>query len=478
MRGPHWHSGQEAALRLVALGWAAVATAGRTSTPGQPRTLALFAAVAAERVAARIEYAESQYNNHSLTEALGLLWGAALVPRHPDAQRWRRIATRVLRRELGRQVFTDGSFVQESIVYERLALEACLTVLWLDRSAGGALLDAQTRAVVTHKAGAMRDYLARMTDPTTNLFSRLGANDGTWLLMPVEDDFWDARPTRAFAESVLGPSPETAPPTPTGLTWSHAADGAFTVLKGGRPGRRPTEADALHVEHRVNGVEVLRDAGSFRYIGPAGLDAWFRSAQAHNTVVVNGDEPLKKLARFLWDTPQRSRIVVQGWGKRGMAWARAEQRAWEASHGVVVTRTVVRAGQDLIVVDALTGTTTPQTLLASWHLGEVWRLGAATGEAGGHLVPLSSGTANLFFWCRALSGSVALEAHESLQSRHYAQCALAPVLRVETTGTSPVVLVTSIADRPLVVHDAEGGASLDTAVGRVRVRASGAVQFD
>ncbi|HEY2823991.1 MAG TPA: heparinase II/III family protein, partial [Gemmatimonadales bacterium] len=295
MRGPHWHSGQEAALRLVALGWAAVATAGRTSTPGQPRTLALFAAVAAERVAARIEYAESQYNNHSLTEALGLLWGAALVPRHPDAQRWRRIATRVLRRELGRQVFTDGSFVQESIVYERLALEACLTVLWLDRSAGGALLDAQTRAVVTHKAGAMRDYLARMTDPTTNLFSRLGANDGTWLLMPVEDDFWDARPTRAVAESVLGPSPDTAPPTPTGLTWSHAADGAFTVLKGGRPGRRPTEADALHVEHRVNGVEVLRDAGSFRYIGPAGLDAWFRSAQAHNTVVVNGQEPLTKL---------------------------------------------------------------------------------------------------------------------------------------------------------------------------------------
>ncbi len=85
-RGPHWMSGQEVALRLMAFVWAAqVFEPATASTP--ERRLALIQSIAehAIRIPPTLVYARSQNNNHLVVEAAGLLTAGAALD-HPQ---WR-----------------------------------------------------------------------------------------------------------------------------------------------------------------------------------------------------------------------------------------------------------------------------------------------------------------------------------------------------------------------------------------------------
>ncbi len=82
--GPHWMSGQEVALRLMAFVWAGqVFNTAPASTPERKRRLAASVAAHAGRIPATLLYARSQHNNHLLTEAAGLLTAGLALPDHP-----------------------------------------------------------------------------------------------------------------------------------------------------------------------------------------------------------------------------------------------------------------------------------------------------------------------------------------------------------------------------------------------------------
>ncbi len=89
--GPHWMSGQEVALRLMAFVWAAqVFAASPSSTPERKSRLAASVAAHAARIPPTLVYARSQQNNHLLSEAAGLLTAGLALPDHPGAASWRR----------------------------------------------------------------------------------------------------------------------------------------------------------------------------------------------------------------------------------------------------------------------------------------------------------------------------------------------------------------------------------------------------
>ena len=226
----------------------------------------------------------------------------------------------------------------------------------------------------------------------------------------------------------------------------------------------------------MGSVEILRDAGSFRYIGPQGLDAWFRSGQAHNTVVVDGNDPIQRLARFLWDAPQRSRLVAAGRSEdRRLAWARAEQRGYErrasrARH----TRTVIRFDGDLVVVDVIQSRNETVSALASWHLGASCRPGHPALSAGGMVIPVECVPYPAFDIWSWGSVSPVVEISESLCSSHYTTCELRPAIRVEAAGRAPIVLVTMFAHHRVDWQRAAAptGVSLVSSGGRVRLEIS------
>ena len=87
--GPHWSSGQEVSIRLIALVFAIhLFTQSSHTTSERLDNFAKTITIHAERIPATLVYARSQNNNHLITEALGLYTTSAILPKHPMASKW------------------------------------------------------------------------------------------------------------------------------------------------------------------------------------------------------------------------------------------------------------------------------------------------------------------------------------------------------------------------------------------------------
>ena len=78
-------------------------------------------------IARHIEYArDSVYNNHLLSEALGLFVAGSLL-RGESAARWKKAtAIDLLLEQADRQVYPDGAYIQQSHTYHRVAMQVYL----------------------------------------------------------------------------------------------------------------------------------------------------------------------------------------------------------------------------------------------------------------------------------------------------------------------------------------------------------------
>jgi hypothetical protein len=83
-------------------------------------------------------------------------------------------------------------------------------------------------------------------------------------------------------------------------------------------------ADALSVELRHDGVELLVDPGTYCYHGEPAWRQWFRSTAAHNTLEVAGENQSESGGPFLWVSQARAQTV--GHDVRGGC------QTWTAQH--------------------------------------------------------------------------------------------------------------------------------------------------
>ena len=132
--GPHWMNGQEVAIRLMALVWAnqvfetPPVSGGETAAASSAERRARLAASVAEhaaRIPPTLLYARAQNNNHLLTEAAAL-YTAGRALDHP---KWRDLGWRWLNWAFRRQVDGEGEYIQHSVNYHRVMLQAAL---WVD----------------------------------------------------------------------------------------------------------------------------------------------------------------------------------------------------------------------------------------------------------------------------------------------------------------------------------------------------------
>jgi uncharacterized heparinase superfamily protein len=122
---------------------------------------------------------------------------------------------------------------------------------------------------------------------------------------------------------------------------SHFADAGLTLLRSGprdeiwcRADGGPhgflsiaahAHADALSLEVRHRGVDVLADPGTYCYQGAPEWRSYFRSTIAHNTVEVDGRDQSDSGGPFLWVRHAGSEI------EEAAVWLEKPQR-WSASH--------------------------------------------------------------------------------------------------------------------------------------------------
>ena len=403
LTGVHWTSGIEAGVRLISWVWT------RRLLDEWPKAGDLFEYNhdAVRQIAWHQEFLAafpsrgSSANNHVLAEAAGRLAAACAFPWYAETPKWRRNAAALLERELAANTFDDGLNRELATDYHRFVFELGLLAAVEADLHGHELSDA-----TWHRLARMLDAGAAILDATGRAPRQGDGDEGRALVVDDPDhDAWAI--ALASGAALLG-----AP------AWWPAFDGGVQACMVGalgrtrelpRPASRPhrfpdagqvflrsraedgpeiwcrcdggphgflsiaahAHADALSMEVRHDGVDILADPGTYCYHGEPAWREWFRSTAAHNTVEVAGVSQSESGGPFLWITHPRARTTSCDAGERAV-------QAWSAEHdgyrrlrtptGHRRAVTLDSPGRVLTIVDSF-DTVDEVSLVLSWHLG-------------------------------------------------------------------------------------------------------------
>ena len=359
LSGVHWTSGIEAGLRLITWVWV------RRLLDGWDGAADLFERNEVARAQiwwhqhylASFRSRGSSANNHVIAEAAGLLVAALAFDWFAESSRWAEEAARVLEHELKSNTFPSGvnremAFDYHGFVAE-LVVVAAAEASWAGRPLSDDLWELLYR---------MFDVVAATVDVKLRAPRQGDGDNGTALVLdPPTTERWSG--LLAIGEALFD-APEwwpTVEPTVTSTLLasmagrrhtaacpdgrpSHYADAGLTLLRSSpsdgeeiwcRCDAGPhgflsiaahAHADALAVEVRYDGTDVLADPGTYCYHGEPRWRSYFRSTLAHNTIEVGGQDQSSSGGPFLWTRHARSRLIELETDADG------EVAAWSAEH--------------------------------------------------------------------------------------------------------------------------------------------------
>ncbi|MFI2241500.1 alginate lyase family protein [Streptomyces chrestomyceticus] len=404
LRGVHWISGIELGIRLISWVWV------RRLLHGWPGAAALFEdnPVALQQVwhhqrwLAAFPSRGSSANNHIIAEAAGQFAAACAFGWFPASARWRAGALRSLERHLRGNTFASGLNRELATEYHGLVLELGLAAV-AEADAAGVPVPPTVRLVLLR----MTDALAAIVDNRLRPPRQGDADDGHGLVLDgAGTDRWAS--LLATGDAVFGRlawwpavtgtdvrtpllaalvrpygKPGTAPAvTRPASRPGHFADAGLTILRGpeeiwcrcdGGPHgflsiAAHAHADALSVEVRHDGVDVLADPGTFCYHGQPEWRQYFRSTLAHNTLQWDGRDQSVSGGPFLWTRHARSRVLVADTSHEKVTRWCAEHDGYQPCvHRRQVELTA--ASRELRVVDEVRGDRGAVRL--AFHLGPV-----------------------------------------------------------------------------------------------------------
>jgi Heparinase II/III-like protein/Heparinase II/III N-terminus len=402
LSGIHWTNGIEVGVRLLSWVWI------RRLLDEWPKVADLFEhdPDAVRQIEWHQEYLaafpshDSSANNHVLAEAAGSLAAACAFPWYSRSQRWRRDAAALLERELAANTFPSGLNRELATDYHRFVLELAL-VAGVEADAAGVPLSSGT----WQRIGAMLDAAAAVLDVAGRPPRQGDGDEGRGLVVDDPDlDPWAV--ALGCGATLLGPAPWW--PVVTGSVQAAVLGGlgrprtvdraprrpdafpdAGLVLLRTPPGDGPeiwcrcdggphgflsiaahAHADALSVEVRHDGVDVLADPGTYCYHGEPGWRQWFRSTAGHNTLEVAGADQSASGGPFLWASHAVARVLE--------CRTEGDRRTWVAEHDGYRRLPVPATHRRSVSLDADSSTLTVVDTLAvegdvpvrlSWHLG-------------------------------------------------------------------------------------------------------------
>ena len=334
LSGIHWTSGIEIGIRLISLAWV------RRLLDDWPGVADLFDRdpLAVRQIRWHQEYLAafpsrgSSANNHVIAEAAGQLVASCAFPWFRQSERWRRQSAHLLERELVLNTFPSGIGRELASDYHCFIAELGV-VAAVEAEASGHPLS----AAAWQRLCAMVDSAAALLDERLRPPRQGDSDDGRALLLdaPVPNrwpsllalgaevfgrlDWWPQSPVGATGPVIgsLASERHDIPGRPAQRP-SRFADAGMTLLRtteaaapeiwcrcdGGPHGylsiAAHAHADALSVEVRYGGVDILADPGTYCYHGDLAWRSYFRSTIAHNTVEICGRSQSSEGGPFLW----------------------------------------------------------------------------------------------------------------------------------------------------------------------------------
>ncbi|MDN5750704.1 MAG: heparinase II/III family protein, partial [Pseudonocardia sp.] len=374
MRGVHWVSGIEIGTRLLSWVWVRRLLDGWPGAPGlfEDNPESLHQIRFHQRWLAAFPSRGSSANNHVIAELAGQLVAACAFPWFPESQLWAREALRSLDDQLDRNTFPSGLNRELATEYHGLVLELGLAAA-IEADAAGLPVPDTTWRTLTR----MCDALAAVVDVRLQPPRQGDADDGRGLVLDDDDtDRWAS--LLATGEALFGsaswwpavdvtdvrtplltslvrprPMPADRPPRRP----HHLADAGLTILRtpadagsgevwcrcdGGPHGflsiAAHAHADALSLEVRHDGVDVIADPGTYCYHGEPRWRSYFRSTRAHSTLELDGRDQSTSGGPFLWTRQARTRVVLAESDSTGISRWRAEHDGYGTRGRPVVHR--------------------------------------------------------------------------------------------------------------------------------------------
>ena len=341
LSGVHWTSGIELGIRLISLVWI------RRLLADWPGVADLFErdALAVRQIRWHQQYLAafpsrgSSANNHVIAEAAGQLMASCAFPWFRESEGWRRRSARLLERELIRNSFPSGVGRELASDYQCFIAELGF-VAAAEAGASGHPLSQGT----WDRLGAMADSAAALVDTRLRPPRQGDSDEGCGLLLdaPAANRWpsllaladalvgrmdWWPRPSADAGSVIVGALAGTRHPAEgrPGRRPARFADAGVTLLRtsgeneiwcrcdGGPHGylsiAAHAHADALSVEVRYAGIDILADPGTYCYHGERAWRSYFRSTIAHNTAELGGRSQSSERGPFMWARHAQAREV-------------------------------------------------------------------------------------------------------------------------------------------------------------------------
>ncbi|NIY87099.1 heparinase II/III family protein [Vibrio campbellii] len=440
--GPNWKCGQEASIRVMHLAFTAKLL-NQVHKP-EPALLALIKAHL-QRIAPTISYAVAQDNNHGTSEAAALFIGGSWLVANGDksGNRWQKLGRKWLENRAKHLIAKDGTFSQYSVNYHRVMLDTySMAELWRRE------LDLPPFSKeLTKRVSLATQWLYQLIDTSTGDAPNLGHNDGARLLQLTDTDYRDFRPSVQLASIVFLQEcawqedgeydeplallqllkPQKNLQTPASFHFEYGGyiglrnqSGAFALFNYPKFRFRPAQNDALHVDLWRDGVNLLRDGGTFSYNAGQGYIDYYGGTQSHNTIQFDGHEQMPRLSRFLLGAWLKAKNV--NFDERqlnGQAGYR-DYLGCEHHREVSLTETSLR------ITDKVQGIKNKAVL--RWRLNpDNWQIQGQKVTSGNHNILINSDVK-----------IDRLEIVEGRESRYYYQESSIPVLEVEISSDGKI----------------------------------------
>ncbi len=256
-------------------------------------------------------------NNHALTETLLLYLSGKLFPFFSNAQMWSFKGKKWFEKEIEYQIYPDGTFLQFSMNYHRVLVQLLTWAIQLSN-----LNKDNFKNFVYERAIKSLEFLDTCLEDKTGELPNYGSNDGALFFKLNDDEFRNYKSQLDDLRAVIygythyysntsnwyGVKPKKINQKKI-KELSEFKNGGYyiinekntkTFIRCGSYKDRPFQSDNLHLDIWVNGVNYLRDNGSYKYNTNHKNLNYFNGTGAHNTVSVNQENQMLKGNRFIW----------------------------------------------------------------------------------------------------------------------------------------------------------------------------------
>lgn len=386
--GVNWRSNLEHALRIINW-WIALAMfiPSRAVTDELLCRIVGTMVLKTRHILADLDYSRvNMCNNHLLGDAMGLATMGLVLPELREARRWRDVGLEVLWSQGPEQIHPDGSSFECAISYHRFVAYFYIVVCRLCERTGQAIPE-----TIRQRLEGMFDFVMHLRRPDGGMPSVGDWDDGRAVVLSEQalDDFrpmlstgavlyrrgdlaWAAGRLDEETIWLLGPQAVDVfaglDPTPPTQTSRAFPDGGYHISRSGWDAdahyalirneefESHTHADLLNVELAANRQRLLVDPGTYTYNGPWSWRTYFRSARAHNALLVDGQGQTYAHRIFRWVFPPEARTLAWQSSER-VDYFEGQVGGYRGVPGVTGHRRIVLAvrGEYWLILDGLLG---------------------------------------------------------------------------------------------------------------------------